>query len=107
MEGEREQDLEDVAQQKPGRLFTCNSNSDYAKLLGRLSTFLLQKLLFPGLQIVVYFFKALVRFNFFLLFYRRNCTHSLFRNSFLPHNLLVLLRKLGSALLWGNFPRTF
>lgn len=33
--------LEDVVQQKPAKLFTCHSNSDYVKLLGSFSTFLL------------------------------------------------------------------
>lgn len=47
-EGEWERVLEDVVQQKPGKLFTCHSNSDYVKLLGSFSTFLLQKPLFPG-----------------------------------------------------------
>lgn len=46
VEGEWEQVLDDVVQQKPGRLFTYHSNSDCVKLLGSFPTFL-QKPLFP------------------------------------------------------------
>lgn len=53
------------------------------------------------------FFKALLQFNFFLWLYGSNCLHSLFQDSLLTHNGLVLLRKFGSILLWDNFPTTF